>query len=179
MAVGPSADVGVVATGVVDASAGTTDTDAMVAADAVAAAVGPAPMAVGAVAAVVAGLGMPLDAVVANDAHLHVPSVGAGPFIFPAPPPPPLASHLNAAGPAAALVAARAAAAEGPARVRAAAFDWEHKRDAADALAHQIAEARAAPCPPCLTRCWGHLLRLHGSPRVPHRCRRKLVESTR
>jgi hypothetical protein len=42
---------------------------------------------------------------------------------------------------AVALVAARAAAAEGQARVRAAALVWERERDATDALARQIAEA--------------------------------------
>jgi hypothetical protein len=41
----------------------------------------------------------------------------------------------------AALVTARAAAAEGRARVREAAFAWERERDAADALARQIADA--------------------------------------
>jgi hypothetical protein len=41
----------------------------------------------------------------------------------------------------AALVTARVAAAEGRARAREAALAWEHERDAADALALQIAEA--------------------------------------
>jgi len=41
----------------------------------------------------------------------------------------------------AALVTARAAAAEGRERVREAALAWERERDAADALARQIAEA--------------------------------------
>jgi len=74
--------------------------------------------------------------------------------LFPDPPPLPPTSHLHAAGPdsalVAALVAARAAAAEGQAHVRAAALAWEHERDAADAPACQIAEADSS-CPPCLT----------------------------
>jgi hypothetical protein len=49
---------------------------------------------------------------------------------------------------AAALVSARAAAAEGQARVRAAALAWERERDAADALARQIAEAEQLLVPP-------------------------------
>jgi hypothetical protein len=49
---------------------------------------------------------------------------------------------------AAALVAARAAAAEGQARVRAAALLWERERDAADALARRIAEAEQLLAPP-------------------------------
>ena len=98
-------------------------------------------MAAGAAATVAAGLGMPLDAATpTNNVLLRVPTTS----IFPAPPPPP-ASHLHAAGPdsvlAAALVAVRATAAEGLARVREATLAWERKRDAVDALACQIAEA--------------------------------------
>ncbi|XP_066374936.1 uncharacterized protein [Miscanthus floridulus] len=64
------------------------------------------------------------------------------PGSFPAPPPLP----FHAAPPpdsalAAALVTARAAAAEGQARLRAAVQAWERERDAADVLARQIAEA--------------------------------------
>ena len=53
------------------------------------------------------------------------------------------AARLGRAGTtlATALVAARAAGAEGRARVCAAALAWERERDAADALARQIAEA--------------------------------------
>jgi hypothetical protein len=54
---------------------------------------------------------------------------------------------------AAALVAARAAAAEEQARVRAAAAIWARERDAADALARQIVEAEqllASPASPVL-----------------------------
>jgi hypothetical protein len=70
------------------------------------------------------------------------PSQGTGTaFPFPAPPPPPFHGTRPDSALAAALVAARAAAAEGQARVRAAALAWEHKRDAADALARQITEA--------------------------------------
>jgi hypothetical protein len=57
---------------------------------------------------------------------------------FPAPPPP-LSRPTSAL--AAALIAARATAAEGRAHVHEAALAWEHERDAADALARQIAEA--------------------------------------
>ena len=59
---------------------------------------------------------------------------------FPAPPPPPMA-HRPDSTLIAALVTARAAAAEGRARVREAALAWERERDAADALARQIADA--------------------------------------
>ena len=66
------------------------------------------------------------------------------PLRFPAPPPP-SASHIHAAGPnsdlAAALVTARAAAKEGLVRVHEATIAWERERDAANALARQIAEA--------------------------------------
>ena len=85
-------------------------------------------------AAVAAGLGMP-----------RVPGASMGAYLFTAPPPLPPISHLHAAGPDsaldAALVTARAAAAEGQGRVRVAALAWERERDAVDALAHQIAEA--------------------------------------
>ena len=97
---------------------------------AMAAAAGPGAIAAG------AGLGMPWDEAYANDALLRVLGAGVGPSTFPALPPPPT-SHLHAAGPDSAL----AAAAEGRARVRAAALTWERERDAADALARQIAEA--------------------------------------
>ena len=89
---------------------------------------GPAAMAAGAAAAMSAGLGMPgAD----TDALLHPP-------VIPAPPP---AAHTTNSVLAAAPVAARAAAKEGMARVREAAIAWERERDAADALARQIADA--------------------------------------
>jgi len=78
-----------------------------------------------------AGLGMPLGAAAAHAAGLGM-LVGAA---FPPPPPPPTSTLATA------LAAARAAAAEGQTRVRAAALAWERERDAADALARQIAEA--------------------------------------
>jgi hypothetical protein len=62
-------------------------------------------------------------------------------FLFLAPPPLPLPGARPDSALAAALIAVRAAAVEGQARVRAAALVWEHERDAADALARQIAEA--------------------------------------
>ena len=96
--------------------------------DALAAAMGPAAMAAGAAAAMSAGLGMPGAG---TDALLH-------PSVIPAPPP---AAHTTNSVLAAALDAARAAAQEGMARVREAAIAWERERDAADALARQIAEA--------------------------------------
>ncbi|XP_021309205.1 uncharacterized protein LOC110432736 [Sorghum bicolor] len=91
--------------------------------DALAAAMGPAAMAAGAAAAMSAWLGMPGAG---TDALLH---------------PPPPAAHTTNSVLAAALDAARAAAQEGMARVREAAIAWERERDAADALARQIAEA--------------------------------------
>jgi len=56
------------------------------------------------------------------------------------PAPPPVAHNTNSVL-TAALVAARAAAQEGMARVREAAIVWERERDVVDALARQIAEA--------------------------------------
>ncbi|XP_021309125.1 uncharacterized protein LOC110432670 [Sorghum bicolor] len=67
-------------------------------------------------------------------------AVGAGIAPFPAPPPLPV-MHRPDSTLIAALATARAAAAEGRARVREAALAWERERDAADALARQIADA--------------------------------------
>ena len=102
-------------------------TGALASVDALATAVGAAAIAAGAAAAMAAGLVMPA---VANNTLLRFPA-----------PPPPTASHLHTTRPNSALVAARAAAAEGLVRVREAAIAWERKRDASDALARQIADA--------------------------------------
>jgi len=109
-------------------------------------------------AAIAAGLGMPpptaplprrpapTDATaLSREAMLAgpLPRVAAGGPPFPAPPPPP-PNHYGAwpnPALAAALVAARAATAEGRARVHEAALAWECERDATDALARQIVEA--------------------------------------
>ena len=66
------------------------------------------------------------------------------------------------------LASARAAAAEGQTRVRAAALAWERERDAADALARQIAEAEQLLVPPTYLYV-GNLLRLGGPPCLHHR----------
>ena len=84
-----------------------------------------------AAAAHAADMGMPLGAAAAHAAGLGMP-VGAA---FSPPPPPPNSALTTA------LIAAQAAATEGRAHVWAAALAWERERDAADALAHQIAEA--------------------------------------
>ena len=122
MAVGAGADAGALPAAQDATDAAADATGALTGVDALAAAVGPAAMAAGAVAAMAVGLGMLAGA---NDTLLR----------FTAPPP---ASHLHSV---AALDAVRAAAAEGMARVREAAIAWERERDAADALACQVAEA--------------------------------------
>jgi len=86
--------------------------------DNLAAAMGPAAMAAGSAAAMAAGLGM---------------------LVVTAPPPPHATGPTSAL--AATLVAVRAAAKEGMARVREAAIAWEREGDAADALARQFADA--------------------------------------
>ena len=125
-------------------------TDALGAADATTTAA----YARGAAAAIAVGLGMPLDAATLPSELLMAvcalsrglaagPSAAAGAggtAPFPAPPPPPV-THRPDSTILAALVTARATAAEGWERVREAALAWERERDAADALARQIAEA--------------------------------------
>jgi len=119
MAVGTTTDPAVAE----DATVAAEDaTGALSGVDALAAAMGPAAMAAGAAAAMSAGLGMPGTD---TDALLRPP-------VTPAPPP---IAHTTNSVLAAALVAARAAAQEGMARVREAAIAWERERDAADALA--------------------------------------------
>ena len=115
----------------------------------------------GAAAVIAAGLGMPPDAAALPRALLTAtgalprgpaPGLAAGPSAaalpasaggtapFSAPPPPPM-THRPDSTLLAALVIARAAAAEGRARMCEAAVAWERKRDTADALARQITEA--------------------------------------
>jgi len=117
MAVGAGADAGAL-----PADAAADATGAVTGVDALAVDVRPAAIAAGAAAAMAAGLEMPAGA---NDTVLR--------FTAPSP-----ISHLHSA---VALVATRAAVAEGMARVRDAAIAWERERDAADALARQVAEA--------------------------------------
>jgi hypothetical protein len=102
----------------------------------------------GAAAAIAAGLGMPLDATAMLGTLLTAAGalsrgLAAGPSVvagaggttpFPAPPPPP-ATHRPDSTLLAALVTARAAAAEGRERVREATLAWEREHDAVDALA--------------------------------------------
>jgi len=127
-------------------------TDALGAADATTTAA----YAQGVATAIAAGLGMPLDAatlpgalltaagalsrgLAAGPSAAALPAGAGGTAPFPAPPPPPV-THRPDFTILAALVTARAAAAEGRERVREAALAWEHERDAADTLARQIAE---------------------------------------
>ena len=82
----------------------------------------------------------PAPGLAAGTSAAALPAGVSGTAPFPAPPPLPV-THRPDSTLIAAPVTARAVPAEGQARVRETALAWERERDAADALACQIAEA--------------------------------------